>query len=204
MSTLSVLRISYKFTICFTIKLWFANLVRITLKSLSFARKHNEFTIFYYLFRRITIDSVSASRFHYEYTICFANLLWIHFLFCEILWIHYLFCDFTTNSLSLPRIRNQITISVISQQWIHYLLRDFTLKTLFLREICMNSLSASRFPIEFTFFFANSLFSRIYFECTIFFGNSLSTHDLFREITVNSLSASQFLYWIQISNSRNH
>ena len=94
------------------------------------------------LYRKFTLNTLSHSRISDEYTICFANSLWIRYLFRECTWIQYFFREFTINSLSFRQI--------------HYLFRRLNSYWLFGEET-MNSLLFSHKIFELSIFFANLL-----------------------------------------------
>ena len=206
-------RMHYEFTICF------ANTSDCSLflvYSLSVSHIHLEATI---------------SRNHCEFTICLAVLVEIHFreitmdllftiCFANWLWIKYLFGELTMNSLSvsltlhlLPRISIEINIFCKIFLGFLYLLQSTslfyhgrsptpTLKTLeksykkvYLyrnpwQKVSMNSLSRSRIPHEFT----KSLSIHYFFE-HYFAMNPLSyspIHYVSREFTINAVSVTIF------------
>ena len=130
----------------------------------------------HYLRLKINLDSLSFSWISYGFTISFVISLWIHSLFFR---IHYLFCAFTLNPQSFAK-----------SLWFPY---EITMKSRSNHyEITINSLSFSRFHLEFIIFSRihhlfrkfpmNSLsFSRNHFEFTICFTIPLCIHCLFRK-----------------------
>ena len=89
-----------------------------TMNSPPFSRIYYEFTVYIVNLVRILVgirwfsmNSVGVSRTFFEFTICFANSLWIFYLFHEYIknWrhisrIYYLFSEYTKKSLSISRI----------------------------------------------------------------------------------------------------
>ena len=147
-----------------------------------------------YLFREFPMKSQSSSRFYYWFTFFFAKSLWLHYLFRDFaicfvisLWIHYHFLEIIINTLFIADsiwIHYLLCVSL----WIHYLFLKIHLKSTFYRQITMISLSSSQNHYRYT------IFSRNQYEITIYFALSLWKHYLFREFSINSLSASRFLF----------
>ena len=141
-----------------------------------------------------TLSIVATTRIYYEFTTFFANLLWIHCLYCEfsknsrgyslilyefswcfanIIQIHYPFCELTINPLS--RINYFITIFIADSPKNPLMFRELTINSLFFREFIIYSLSLSQIHQEITWCFANELW----------------IHCLFREFFMNPLSISR-------------
>ena len=144
LSSLSISRIQFEFTIILAILLWIYYLNReftanslwlheFTFNSPFITRIHFEFPIFsrinfeltiffsnslsiHYCFLEFTFNSLSFLRINFEFTICFANALQIHYLFWELT----LNSQFFSNS----RIHFHCTIFIANSFWIPYLLRE--------------------------------------------------------------------------------
>ena len=158
------------------------------MNSLSFARSHFEFPMFF---------AISLWIYH-KFTISFENRLWI------------LFDEFTMNLLSLSRISFEFTILSKNSLLTSYIFRKFTMFLLsFSRislEFTMNSLSYSWIHYEFTIFHANSLWIHNLFVNSLWFYylfrefplNSLWIHYPIREFTINSPSFARIHYEFSI------
>ena len=119
--------------------------------------------------------------------------------------INFFFREFTSHSLSLPRIHFEFTIFFANLLSIYYLFRGFTSISLFLSRILFefpifpNSIRIHSIFCEFTL---DSLsVSRNHCQSTIFVANSLSflrIHYLFRESTFHLLSLRRIHFEITI------
>ena len=106
----AVSQIRFTSTIFFANSAWTNYLFREIIMNSPFSKNH-------YLFRKSTMNSLFISRINYE------------LLF---------FCEFTTISLSVPRIHFELTICLANTIWIYHLCREFTLNLLFFREFGMS------------------------------------------------------------------
>ena len=122
MNSLSIFRLSNKFTICFAYLSWIR-----------------------YIFLDVTMNSISSSQFHHDFTIFFENSLWIHYLLHDFTMnfslIHYRFREITMTSSSASRFSYEFRACFANSVRIHSRFRD---------QITLNSLSLSLIHLEST------------------------------------------------------
>ena len=210
--TMNTLWNHYEFTIFYTFSLRINHLFREC--TISFAISlwiHSIFSNSLF-FPEFTLNSLFASLFQYEYYL-FREFTLNPQFFAYPLWFRYVI---TIKSLKIYHFFREFTVCLANSLWIHYLLRNFSLISLFFPEFTFNSISASRFEYEFTISFANSpgyhfftrnhqlmnslcfceinmkslSTSRFHYKFIVCFEN-LHWIQFFRQITMNSLSASQ-------------